>query len=96
MAVIRAGGHVLRGGVWVAEVALPAAGPAPAPEPVPVRVELQPVPDPEPDPEPVPASEPEPEPESVVDQDRADCPVCGKDVAVNKDGSLRKHGCVEV
>lgn len=28
--------------------------------------------------------------------DRADCPVpgCGKNIAVNKDGSLRKHECV--
>lgn len=26
--------------------------------------------------------------------DRATCPDCGKDVAVNKDGSLRRHPCV--
>jgi hypothetical protein len=26
-------------------------------------------------------------------EDRAECPLCGKEVAVNKDGSLRKHKC---
>lgn len=28
--------------------------------------------------------------------DRANCPHCGKDVAVNMDGTLRKHECGEV
>lgn len=27
--------------------------------------------------------------------ERAECPACGKEVPVNKDGSLRKHQCVE-
>lgn len=27
--------------------------------------------------------------------DRSECPDCGREVAVNKDGSLRKHPCVE-
>lgn len=39
------------------------------------------------------------EPAETVDfspyADRAKCPDCGKDVAVKKDGSLRKHQCIE-
>jgi len=71
--MIRAGGHVLRGGRWVVET-------RPAAEPAPVVV-------PESAPEPPPVA-PDPEPS------RAACPDCGKDVALNKDGSLRKHVCV--
>lgn len=41
---------------------------------------------PEPAPEPPPA-DPDPEPSRVT------CPDCGRNVAVNKDGSLRKHAC---
>lgn len=54
---------------------------APAPEPA------APVHEPDPD----PAYEPEPVEQPYAD--RADCADCGKDVAVNKDGSLRKHTC---
>lgn len=72
MRMVRAGGHVLRGGRWVVET-------RPAAEPAPVVV-------PEPEPEPPPV---DPEPS------RVNCPDCGRNVAVNKDGSLRKHACTE-
>jgi hypothetical protein len=74
--VIRAGGHVLRGGRWVAEATLPAAGPAPAVEPEPVLEQAAAL-----------------EVEDVAEPNRGTCPDCGKDVAVNKDGSLRRHNC---
>lgn len=56
------------------------------------------------DPEPVVLLEPEHEPvelepvETVdfgASSDRATCPDCGKEVALRKDGSLRKHRCTE-
>lgn len=34
--------------------------------------------------------------ETSMQTDRTQCPNCGKDVAVNKDGSLRKHDCGEL
>lgn len=40
-------------------------------------------------------TEEETESEPTLEQrDREECPDCGKPVAVNKDGSLRKHTCV--
>lgn len=39
---------------------------------------------------------PTPEIESDTGPDRATCPDCGREIAVNKDGSLRKHNCVEI
>lgn len=63
-----------------------------------------PLPEVEPEVEPLVLLEPEHEPVALepaetVDfspyADRAVCPSCGKNVAVNKDGSLRKHQCIE-
>lgn len=50
-------------------------------------------------PESVPTEEPAPietldAVESLPQRDRDECPDCGKQVAVNKDGTLRKHTCV--
>lgn len=49
--------------------------------------------------EPAPAVEPEPAPPpaagDVPAAGRTVCPDCGKDVALNKDGSPRKHRCAE-
>lgn len=39
------------------------------------------------------SAEPEPETELDDGQQRATCPDCDRDVAINKDGSLRKHAC---
>lgn len=92
--MVRVGGHVLRGGMWVAEAAAPAAEPEPA---------TQPEWDNEPaagetwaDGTPVEFDEPEPEPEPELESAaaRAVCLDCGRDVALRKDGMLRKHTCV--
>lgn len=63
-------------------------------EPLPEVEPVEPVVLLEPEREPI-----ELEPAETVDfdthPDRAECPDCGKNVAVNKDGSLRKHRCIE-
>jgi hypothetical protein len=90
--VIRAGGWIDRGDGkgWVLDVPDP---PAAATVPAPAAV----------DPAagsaagglPAGADDDPHSPPAVVRQpERAGCPDCGKDVAVNKDGSLRKHTCV--
>lgn len=105
---IRAGGYVLCETGWELDTRppLPSAERVPATEaddpdagagPVNVDAalpEVEPFVLLEPECEPV-----ELEPAETVDfspyPDRAVCPDCGKDVAVRKDGSLRKHQCIE-
>lgn len=99
----RAGGHVLdEEGRWRPEEVLQRVADVPAelvaaPEPPPAeppRLETRAVEDEPPEDVPEDASADE----QPIDEgpQRAECPDCGKDIAVRKDGSLRKHTCIDV
>lgn len=82
----RAGGHIATPHGWrlVAKATSKELGetPQPEPEPAPVEESASAV------------SQAAADTPQERERDRDECPDCGKQVAVNKDGTLRKHTCV--
>jgi hypothetical protein len=88
---IRAGGYVDHGDGrgWVLDVPTPAAAVAQAPAPPATAAVGEPG-EPAADPD---APDPQPAVQTAV-AGRMACPDCGREFAVNKDGTMRRHRCV--
>lgn len=68
----------------------------PSPEPAELDVEAEPdPPEFEPDVEPDVDETEQPDESDAWTRERSTCPDCGRNVAVNRDGGLRKHACAE-